>query len=116
MSFGDLVKKVVASAEADAVKVKNAILKAVHEVDTVVLPEADKLEPMVAQVAQAIAPGGGAIVDLAYHWLEISAKALDVGGAAVEQNLTNAGLDTAAIAQIKALIPQLKAAAAQPQP
>lgn len=112
MSVGALVHKLVANAEADAVKVKNAILKAVQEVDGVVLPEAAKIEPIVAQVAQSIMPGGAAIVNVAYSWLEITAKALDAGGAAAEQNLTNAGLDSALIADIKALIPQLKAAAA----
>lgn len=111
MSFGSLVKNVVLKAEADAVKVKAAILKAVQEVDGVILPEATALEPLVAQVAQAIVPGGAAVVNIAYNWLEISAKALDAGGAAAEKNLLDAGLDTAAIAQIKALIPQLKAAA-----
>jgi len=44
-------------------------------------------------------------------WLEESVAALDQGGAAAEANLANAGLDTAAIAALKALIPQFKSTA-----
>src|SRR5208337_2035888 len=110
-SIGSLVKKIVADAEADAVKVKTAMLKAVAEIDGVILPEAAKYEPLLVQAANAIAPGGGAVVDTAYAWLEACAKVLDVGGAAAEQSLTNAGLDVAAIESVKGLIPQLKAAA-----
>jgi len=101
----------VAKAEADAVKVKNAILKAMQEVDGVILPEAAIIEPIVAQAAAAISPGGAAIVNTVYAWFEACAKLIDAGGAAAEQNLANAGLDVAAIASVKALIPQLKAAA-----
>ena len=112
MNAGSLVKKIVADAEASAAKVKAALLKAVTEVDTVVLPEAAAYEPLVAQVAQAIAPGGAAITNVAYSLLETVAKALDTFGSAAEANFANAGVDVAAIAQVKTLIPQLKAAAA----
>lgn len=112
MSLGSLVSQAIKRAEEDAIKVKNAILKAVSEVDNVVLPEVDKFEPLVAQVASAIAPGSGALINVAYAWLEAGAKLLDAGGAAVEQNLTNAGLDAQLIQQVKGIIPQLKAAGA----
>jgi hypothetical protein len=111
MNLGEIVHKVVATAESDAAKVKSAIIKAMTEIDTVVLPEATKLEPLVQQVADAVAPGGGAIVNVAYAWLESTAKVIDAGGAAAEQNLSDAGLDVATIQAIKGLIPQLKAAA-----
>lgn len=111
MSTGSVVAKFIAKAEADAAKVKAAILKAVQEVDGVVLPAAEVYEPLAEQVANAITPGGGAAVAASYALLESVAKVIDAGGAAAEQNLLNAGLDTAAIAQAKALIPQLKAAA-----
>lgn len=110
MTSGSLVSKIVADAEGAATKVKAALLKAVSEVDNVILPDAAVYEPLVAQVANAIAPGGGKVVDVAYAWLELCAKALDAGGAAAESNLANAGLDSAAIAQVKGLIPALKAA------
>ena len=111
MSLGSVVAKLVAKAEADAVKVKNAILKAVQGVDGIVLPEAEKLEPLVAQVAGAVVPGGAAVVNTAYAWLEACAKVLDAGGAAAEQSFANAGLDVGAIQSVKGLIPHLKAAA-----
>jgi RNA polymerase subunit RPABC4/transcription elongation factor Spt4 len=111
MSAGTLVKKIVADAEADTAKVKAAMLKAVAEVDGVILPDAAKYEPLIAQAATAIAPGGAAVVDTAYAWLEACAKVIDTGGAAAEQNLLNAGLDVSAIQTVKGLIPQLKAAA-----
>lgn len=111
MNIGASVHKLIGIAEADSVKVKNAILKAVQEVDSVVLPEADKLEPLIAQVAKSIVPGGDVVVNTAYAGLEIIAKLLDAGGAAAEANLANAGLDVAFISQVKTLVPQLKAAA-----
>lgn len=104
----NLIHKIVADAE----KVKAAFLKAMQEVDSVILPEAEKLKPLIETVAQALVPGSGKVVDLAYSWLESTAKALDAGGAAAEANLANAGLDAAAIAEIKLLIPHLKSAAA----
>lgn len=107
--FSGVLKKLVDAGSA----VKAAVLKAVSEVDDVVVPDAEKLEPTLDAVANAVAPGSAEYVDLAVSWLEDSAAALDAGGAAVEQNLANAGLDAAAIAKVKALIPTLKAAAAK---
>ena len=66
MNAGSLVARIVAKAEGDAVKVKNAIVKAMQEMDDVILPEAAKLEPLIAQVAGAITPGGAAVVNTAY--------------------------------------------------
>ena len=106
MSTG-LVQKL----ENVAAKVKAAVLKAVSEVDGVVLPEATVLEPLIDQVMNAIVPGSGAVAAIAESGLVALAKILDAGGAAAEQNLSNAGLDTALIADIKSLIPALKAAA-----
>lgn len=94
-------------------KVKAALLKAVTEVDDVVIPEAVKLQPELDAVADAIVPGSASYINIAVSWTEDCAAALDAGDAAVEQNLLNAGLDAAAIAQLKALIPALKAAAAK---
>jgi len=81
-------------------------------VDNVVLPEAEKIQPLVDAVADATVPGSGKFVDLALTWLEESASALDAGGAALEKNLTDAGADTTAIAAVKAILPELKAATA----
>lgn len=113
MSFGQRVKNAVAAAEADAIKVKNALAKAVSEIDGVVLPAAEEYQPLLDQVANSIAPGGQKIVDASFAITEAIAKLLDSGNAAVEQNLLNAGLDTAIIAQAKGLIPTLKAAVKQ---
>lgn len=110
MSSGSLVSKIVSDASAVETKVKNAIVKAMQEVDGVVLPDAAKYEPIVAQVAAAIVPQGAAVVTVAYAWLEACAKVLDAGGAAAEANFASAGVDTAAIASVKGLIPALKAA------
>ena len=102
---------------ADVVKlgdaVKSGFLKAVSEIDTVVLPEAEKLAPTLDAVAEAIVPGSSSYVNLAVSWLESSVAALDAGGTAVESNFANAGLDTAAIAAVKGLIPAYKAAKAK---
>ena len=95
-----------------AAKVKTAIIKAVAEIDDVVLPDVEKYEPELAAVANAIVPGSANYVNIAVSWAEDCAAALDQGGAAVEKNLTDAGLDTAAIQALKSLIPTLKAAAA----
>jgi hypothetical protein len=110
MNLGSVIHKVVAAAEADAAKVKSALLKTVQELDGVILPEAETLQPLIEQVANAVAPGGSKVVDVAFAWLESAARVLDAGGAAAEANLANAGLDVATIAAIKGLIPALKAA------
>jgi hypothetical protein len=103
---------VISDIEKAGSAVKAAILKAVSEVDNVILPEAEKLQPILDAVAEAVAPGSATYVALAIKWLEDSASVLDAGGSAAEANLANAGLDAAAISAVKALIPQLKAAAA----
>jgi hypothetical protein len=108
-AFSGVIKDLVAAGSA----VKSAILKAVGEVDKVIVPEAEKLQPTLDAVAEAFVPGSSSFVDIAVKWLEDSASALDAGGAAVEQNFANAGLDVAAIGAVKALIPQLKAAQAK---
>jgi hypothetical protein len=91
-------------------KVKAGFLKVVSEVDGVILPEAEKLQPTLDLVAEAVAPGSSAFVNIAVKWLEDSVAVIDAGGAAVEQHFANAGLDTAAIASVKGLIPAYKAA------
>lgn len=103
--FSGVIKDITGAAE----KVKAAVLKAVAEVDNVILPETEKLKPTIDAVADALLPGASKYVDYAVALLEDVASALDAGGAAAEQNLQNAGLDAAAIQAVKALIPQLKA-------
>jgi len=103
---------VLSSIVKDASKVKTAIIKAVAELDNVVLPDVEKYEPAIAQVANELVPGSGSAVDIAVSWAEDCCAALDKGGTAVEANLTNSGLDIAAIQALKSLIPTLKAAAA----
>jgi hypothetical protein len=92
-------------------KVKAGFLKAVSEVDGVVLPEAEKLQPLLDAVSEATVPGSSTYVNMAVKWLEDSVAVMDAGGAAVEAKFTDAGLDTAAIASVKGLIPAYKAAA-----
>lgn len=104
--FSGVVKDITSAAE----KVKAAVLKAVSEIDGVVLPEAKKLQPTVDAIANAVLPGASEYVDYGIALLEDVASALDAGGAAAETNLQNAGLDVAAIQAVKNLIPQLKAA------
>jgi hypothetical protein len=99
-----------AKIKADGEKVKAALLKAMNEVDGVILPEAEVLQPLIDTVANAAVPGSSGIVDIAMKWFEDSAGVLDAGGAAAEANLANAGYDVAAIAAIKGYIPALKAA------
>jgi len=107
----EAMMSIVSKLEAAGAKVKDAVLKAVSEVDGVVLPDAAKLEPFAAAIAEAVVPGSSSVVVTAENVLLALAKVIDVGGAAAESNLTNAGLDTALIASVKGLIPSLKAAA-----
>lgn len=100
---------VVADVVKAASKVKSAVLKAVSEVDNVVLPEAEKLQPTLDAIADAVAPGSQSFIDAGVSLLEEVAGVLDAGGAAAEQGLQNAGLDVAVIQKAKALIPQIKA-------
>jgi len=101
----------IAKLETIGAKVKAGILKAMSEVDGVVLPEAEKLEPLIAALLNAALPGSGNVAAVAEGALVALAKILDAGGAAAEANLANAGLDTSLIADIKGLVPALKAAA-----
>jgi hypothetical protein len=101
---------IIAKVEAIGEKVKAAILKAMSEVDGVVLPEAATLEPLIAGVLNAVVPGSGNIAQIAENSLIALAKVLDAGGAAAEANLANLGFDQTLIADAKALIPTLKAA------
>ena len=101
----------VAKLEGMGAKVKAGILKAMSEVDGVVLPEAETLEPLLAAVMNAVVPGSGNVAAVAESALVALAKILDAGGAAAESNLANAGMDTSLIADVKGLIPSLKAAA-----
>ena len=86
------------------------MLKAVAEVDGVVLPDAEKLEPFVAALMNAVVPGSGNVAAIAENSLIALAQVLDAGGAAAEANLTNLGLDTTLIGSVKELIPALKTA------
>ena len=101
---------IIAKIEAAAAKVKAAILKGVAEVDGIVLPEAEKYEPFVAALMNAVVPGSGNVAQVAENSLVALAKVLDAGGEAAEASLTNLGFDTALIADAKGLIPALKAA------
>jgi hypothetical protein len=101
---------IIAKIEADAAKVKAAVLKGIAEVDGVILPDVEKYEPFVAALMNAIVPGAGNIAQIAENSLIGLAKVIDAGGAAAEANLTNLGFDTALIADAKGLIPALKAA------
>lgn len=103
--FSGLIKDAVSVGE----KVKADVLKAISEVDGVILPEVEKIQPTLDAIANATVPGSATFVDYGVSLLEDVAAAIDKGGAAAEANLANAGLDTAAIAAIKGLIPQIKA-------
>lgn len=104
--FSGVIKDIVSVGS----KVKSAVVKAMTEIDGVILPEAEKLQPTLDLVAEAAVPGSSSFVNMGLALLEDTASAIDAGGAAAEANLANAGLDTAAIAAVKGLIPQLKAA------
>ena len=101
---------IIAKIEAIGEKVRAGILKGISEVDGVVLPEAEKYEPFVAALMNAVVPGSGNVAQIAENSLIALAKVLDAGGAAAEANLVNLGFDTALIADAKGLIPALKAA------
>lgn len=100
----------IAKLQADWAKVKAAVTKAVSEVDGVIVPESEVLEPLIAQVAEAVIPGGGAVAQIGENVLLAIAKVIDAGGSAAESNLANAGLDVTLIQDVKGLIPSLKAA------
>jgi hypothetical protein len=100
----------VAKIEGDGEKLKAAVLKAMAEVDGVILPEAATLEPFVSALMNAAVPGSGNIAAVAENSLLALAKIIDEGGAVAESNLTNLGFDTTLITDAKALIPTLQAA------
>lgn len=110
--FSGLLKDVVSAGA----KIKSGLLKVMSEVDGAIVPEAVKLQPLLDAVAEAAVPGSSKFVNMGTAMLEDVASAIDAGGQAAEQNLASAGLDTAAIAAAKGLIPQLKALAAQKAP
>jgi hypothetical protein len=103
-----LVQKVEAAAE----KLKAGFLKVMQETDGIVVPEAEKWEPMAAAMLDAVLPGSGNIAQIAEDSLVALAKVIDAGGAAAEANLGSLGFDQALIASAKQLIPTLKAAVA----
>ena len=103
MSFSGVIAKVVAAAE----KVKSGLVKAVQDVDGVVVKLAGDA-PEIAAVVNAAVPGAGNFVTLGITALEQLASVLDAGGAAAESNLKNAGLDETFIAAIKAEIANIK--------
>jgi hypothetical protein len=105
--FSGLLKDLVTAGS----KVKAGIVKVMAETDNVILPEAEKLQPLLDGVAEAVVPGSSGAVNVGLGLLEELASVIDAGGAAAENNLANAGLDVAAIAAVKSFIPQLKAAA-----
>lgn len=100
----------LARIEAKAAEVKAAILKGVAEVDGVVIPESEKIEPFIAPLLNQIMPGAGNVANVAEAWLVAGAKLIDTGGAAVKANLANQGFDSALIAQVESIIPTLRAA------
>lgn len=103
-SFKGVIAKVVSIAE----KVKADIVKAAADVDGVLITvSADA--PEVEALVNAAVPGAGNFVQVGVEGLELLAGVLDSGGAAAEKNLSDAGLDAAFIAKVKALIPGLKA-------
>ena len=75
---------VISKLESAGAKVKAAVLKAVAEVDGVVLPDAEKLEPFVAALMNAVVPGSGNVAAIAENSLIALAQVLDAGGAAAE--------------------------------
>ncbi len=103
MSF----KGVIAKAVADAEKVKAAIAKAASDVDAE-LPKLEADAPEVEAVADALVPGASTYIGIGVSLLESVADILDKGDAAAEQNLLNAGLDQALIADVKAQIANIK--------
>jgi hypothetical protein len=106
MSF----KGVLVKAEAIFSKVKADVAKAASEVDGVTAKlEADA--PEIEAVANAVVPGASGFITLGLSVLEGLADVLDSGNAAAEANLTNAGLDTALIAAVKAQLANIKALA-----
>ena len=101
---------VIAKIEALGAKVKAAVIKAMNEVDGVVLPEAEQLEPFVAALMNAAVPGSGNVAQIAENVLIAGAKVLDAGGQAAAGDLKRLGFDEGLIADIKGLIPALKVA------
>jgi hypothetical protein len=98
---------VIAKSLAVGEKVKAAVLKAVSEVDGV----ASKLSadaPEIEAVAAAVSPDASKYASMGVSLVEQVASVLDAGGDAAAQNLTNAGLDSTLIADIKAEIANIK--------
>jgi hypothetical protein len=98
---------VIAKAVAVAEKVKADVIKAASDVEGVAVKlSADA--PQIEAVVDAAVPGVSKLVPLGIAALEELASLLGGASAAAEQNLVNAGLDTALIADIKAALADIK--------
>jgi hypothetical protein len=100
-------KGVLTKAEAIAEEVKADVAKAASDVDGAVQKVAADA-PEIEALADVVVPGASKFVPLGLTVLEDFAGVLDAGDTAAEQNLLNAGFDSAVIAQVKAAIADIK--------
>lgn len=103
MSFKGVFADLVKGAEA----FKAEFLKLAGEAPGALAKiEADA--PILSEVTSAIFPGSATVIATGTALAESVADVIEAGGDAAVQNLTNAGLDVAAINQVKSLVAQTK--------
>lgn len=107
-SFKGVVSKLVAAAK----DFKAAILKAAEEAP-VVAADVEKDAPEIGAVVNLIFPGAAAVEQTAMAAFELILDAVEAAGPAASANGLSVSLDKTLIADIQAVLPQLKAFAAK---
>src|SRR5580698_5142375 len=109
-----LFSSIASDAEKVFDDIKAGIAKAVGEipkVEAVVAKDAPEVIALAGVVSPSLAAFLTAKVPVANSLLEGVASVLSAGGQAAESTLLNAGLDSAVISSVKALIPTFEALA-----
>lgn len=107
-SFKGIVSKIVAAAK----DFKAAVLKAADEAP-VIVGDVEKNAPEVEALIELAFPGAAAIEQTALATFEAVCGVVEAAGPAAGANGLSVPLDQALIADIQAVLPQLKAIAAK---
>jgi hypothetical protein len=108
VTFKGIVSKIVAAAE----DFKAGVLKAAKETPNIVA-DVDKDAPEVEALVELAFPGAAAIGQTALSAFESIATAVEAAGPTASANGLSVSLDKDLIADIQAVLPQLKAFAAK---
>ena len=108
VTFKGIVAKLVAGAK----DFKAAVLKAAEEAP-VIVADVDKVAPVVEALIELAFPGAAAVEQAALAAFETIATAVEAAGPAAGANGLSVSFDQTVIADVKAVLPALKAFAAK---